>query len=127
MIVNKRFKDLEVWKRSAHLCEIVFIYFDSKQWFIYKNQITGSVLSISSNIAEGFERGSDRDLIRFLTYAKGSCGEFRSQTRIGIRFNLIEKEIGLNWINDANEISSMLSGLIKTRKAFIIRDESKTE
>ena len=121
--MNKRFEDLEVWKRSAQLCENVFIYFKLKRYSIFKNQITSSVLSISSNIAEGFERGSDKKFIRFLYYSKGSCGEFRSQTNIGMKINYIEKEIGVKWINESIEISSMLSGLIKTRKNFIKRDK----
>ena len=125
--MDKRFEDLEVWKRSAHLCENVFNYFASKNCFVYKNQLTSSVLSISSNIAEGFERGSDKEFIRFLIYAKGSCGEFRSQTQIGIGTYHIEKEIGLNWMKESKEISSMLSGLIKTRKNFIKRDNNQTK
>jgi four helix bundle protein len=91
---NKRFEDLEVWKKSAHLCVNIFSFFNSKNYFELKNQITRSALSISSNIAEGFEHGSNRDFIRFLTYAKGSCGELRSQTYIGIKIKYIDAETG---------------------------------
>ena len=125
--MNKRFEDFEVWKKSAQLCENVFLFFSSKRSFIFKNQITGSALSISSNIAEGFERDSDREFIRFIVYAKGSCGEFRSQTYIGIKIKYVDPETGHYWIQESIEISSMLSGLIKTRKSFIKRDESRSK
>jgi four helix bundle protein len=121
-MVNKRFEDLNVWRRSALLCENVFLYFNSKKCYQFKDHISRTVLSISSNIAEGFERGSDREFIRFLIYAKGSCGEFRSQTIIGINTNYIDAKTGNKWKNESIEISSMLTGLIKTRKLFLIRD-----
>jgi len=88
-MIHKRFEDLIVWQKSAQLCENVFVYFTSKKCYQFKDQVSRTVLSISSNIAEGFERGSDREFIRFLIYAKGSCGEFRSQTTIGLRINYI--------------------------------------
>ena len=63
--MNKRFEDLKVWRRSAQLCENVFLYFNSKKYYEFKNQITRTASSISRYIAEGFERGSDREFIRF--------------------------------------------------------------
>lgn len=124
-MVNKRFEDLNVWRRSAQLCENVILYFYSKKCYEFKDQISRTALSISSNIAEGFERGSDREFIRFLIYAKGSCGEFRSQTIIGTNVNYIDSNIGNKWLTESIEISSMLSGLIKTRKSFLARDINK--
>jgi len=117
-----KFEDLDVWKRAARLCAEIYKELKELKDYSFKHQITRSSLSISSNIAEGFERGSDKKFIRFLYYSKGSCGEFRSQTNIGMKINYIEKEIGVKWINESIEISSMLSGLIKTRKNFIKRD-----
>jgi len=73
-MANKRFEDLNVWKKAAQMCANIFLFFNTKNYFELKNQITRSALSISSNIAEGFERGSDREFIRFLIYAKGSSG-----------------------------------------------------
>ncbi len=123
----KQFEDLKVWQKSAQLCVNVYQFFNSKQLFHFNDQITGAVLSISSNIAEGFERGSNNEFIRFLIYAKGSCGEFRSQTQIGIRINYIDEDIGLKWIDESIVISRMLTGLIKTRRIFIQRDSTKVK
>ena len=114
-----RFEDLDVWKRAARLsCNIYKQMADLKDYG-FKDQITRSGLSIPSNTAEGFERESQRDCIKFLTYAKGSCGELRCQIYIGMDIGYIPKEIGKKWITETNEISAMLSGLIKTKRGFL--------
>jgi len=124
-MVNKRFEDLLVWRKSAQLCANIFIFFNYKKCYDFKSQITRSALFISSNIAEGFERMSNRKFIRFLIYAKGSCGELRSQTSIGKKIKYIDVETANRWIKESIEISSIIAGLIKTRKRFIIRDQNK--
>jgi four helix bundle protein len=126
-MASKRFEDFEVWKKSAQLCTNVFQFFNAKKYYNFNNQITGAALSISSNIAEGFERGSDKEFIRFLVYAKGSCGEFRSQIYIGTKIKYIDKETGNEWLRESIEISSMLTGLIKTRKNFIKWDQNRNK
>jgi four helix bundle protein len=84
----------------------------------FKNQITRSGLSIPSNIAEGFERTSKKESMNFLSYAAGSCGELRTQIYIGIDIGYINKFKGQTWLKEANEISAMIKGLIKTRRKF---------
>lgn len=113
-----RFEDLEVWKRATQLS--VEIYTDLRQLkdYGFKDQITRSGLSIPCNIAEGFERNSQKECVVFLSYAKGSCGELRTQTYIGMEIGYINKEIGKKWLKEATEISLMLGGLIKTKKGF---------
>ncbi|MCK9397514.1 MAG: four helix bundle protein [Methylobacter sp.] len=81
----------------------------------FKDQITRSALSIPSNIAEGYERNTNKDATKFFYYAKGSAGELRTQIYIGMGIGYIHKQAGLNWIQEAQEISKMLSGLIKAR------------
>ena len=78
-----RFEDLDVWKRSARLSADIYKAFARITDYGFRDQITRSGLSISSNIAEGYERCSDRELSNFLNYAKGSTGELRSQLYIG--------------------------------------------
>ena len=113
-----RFEDLDVWKRAMNLS--VSLYKDLKNLkdYGFKDQITRSGLSIPSNIAEGFERVSSKESVNFLSYAKGSCGELRTQIYIGIDIEYIDKEKGQEWLKEVNEISAMLSGLIKTRRKF---------
>jgi four helix bundle protein len=78
-----RFEDLEVWKRSARLSANIYKDLKDLKDFSCRDQITCSGLSIPSNIAEGFERESEKECINFLAYAKGSCGELRTQIYIG--------------------------------------------
>jgi four helix bundle protein len=113
------FEDLDVWKRSSRLSADIYKNLSNLKDYGFRDQITRSGLSIPSNIAEGFERESNRECIKFLLYAKGSCGELRTQSYIGMEIGYITKEIGSKWVKEAKEISSMLSGLIKARKEFL--------
>jgi four helix bundle protein len=113
-----RFEDLEVWKRSAHLSAEIYRALQGLKDYGFKDQITRSSLSISSNIAEGFEREFPKEGVTFLSYAKGSCGELRSQIHVGMEIGYIEENLGLEWLKESNEISLMLGGLIRTKKSF---------
>jgi four helix bundle protein len=112
-----RFEDLDVWKRSSRLCVNVYKELADCKDFGFKDQITRCSLSIPSNIAEGYERGTSKDSIRFFYYAKSSCGELRTQIYIGIEIGYIKKGIGLQWKNEAEQLSKMLSALIKSRSS----------
>ena len=83
------------------------------------SQIRRSAVSIPSNIAEGYERKSLKELLNFLSYAKGSCGELRTQIYIGIDIGYINKETGLAWIEEARQISMMLNGLMKKKRNLL--------
>ncbi len=67
-----------------------------------------------SNIAEGVERESAKEKIRFLFIAKGSLGELRTQTYIGMDIGYIDKTIGADWLAETGELSAMLAGLINS-------------
>jgi len=114
-----QFEDLEVWKKAARLSADIYKELYELKDYGFKDQITRSGLSIPSNIAEGFERESLKECLVFLSYAKGSCGELRSQIYIGMDIGYIDKNTGKQWLRKAKEISSMLNGLIKTRRKFI--------
>lgn len=116
--MGKRFEDLEVWKRSYALALAVYKIFSDCRDYGLRDQITRSSVSVPSNIAEGFERNSNKEFIRYLYIAKGSCGELRTQLYIAVGVGHIENEKCAGLINDAQEISYMLNGLIQKRKAF---------
>ncbi|MEI7964249.1 MAG: four helix bundle protein [Chitinophagaceae bacterium] len=82
MATIKRFEDIEGWKKARVVCRLLGEIIDAgnfKNSYKLVNQIEGSSGSIMDNIAEGFERGTRAEFIQFLGYAKGSCGELRSQ------------------------------------------------
>ena len=110
------FEDLEVWKRSARLSADIYKTLATLKDFGFKDQITRSGLSIPSNIAEGAERETDKESANFLNYAKGSAGELRTQIYIGMDIGYIDSKQGKEWINETEEISKMLYGLIKSIK-----------
>jgi four helix bundle protein len=113
------FEDLEVWKRSTRLSVSIYKELRELRDFGFKDQITRSGLSVPSNIAEGFERISQKECVMFLSYAKGSCGELRTQIYVGVEAGYIDKSVGLTWVVEVKELSKMIGGLIKTKKEFI--------
>ena len=104
--------NLEVWKKSAKLSSEIYIYFKNFKDFGFKDQITRAGLSIASNIAEGIERISDKDTVRFLDFARGSVAELQTQIYIGMKIEYVEGEQGKKWIKDLEEIGKMLSSMI---------------
>ena len=84
--------------------------------FGLKDQMTRAAVSISSNIAEGAERDSKQEFVRFLHIAKGSAAELRTQVLIAFQIGIIGNDIQKEFTEELKEISSMLHGLIKSIK-----------
>ena len=108
------FEKLEVWKRSCRLCADLFRAVNDCRNFAFRDQITRSALSVPSNIAEGYERDSLNEYMRFLKIAKGSCGELRTQLYIGKETGLLENLQAQSYIKEASELSKMIHGLIQS-------------
>jgi four helix bundle protein len=81
--------------------------------FGLKDQIRRASISILSNIAEGFERGGDKEFLQFLAMAKGSCGEVRAQLYIAVDQGYLSQDLFENLSNNAAEIGRLISGLMK--------------
>ena len=79
----------------------------------FKNQIQRAAISISNNIAEGFERGSDTDFRRFLFISLGSCSEVKSMIYIAHQLNYVTQEEAKQLQSDLMEISLMIKGFIR--------------
>jgi four helix bundle protein len=81
MATFQRFEDLPVWQEAIRLAEEVYTMTESREWkgsWSLRDQIERAALSVSNNIAEGFERGTTNELLAFLYIARGSAGEVRS-------------------------------------------------
>ena len=108
----KSFEELDVWKRSCRLAvEVSHAISDCKQYAI-RDQMQRAAISIPSNIAEGAERDSRQDFIRFLRIAKGSCAGVRTQCYVAVRLELLEKPQSDHFVQESKEISAMLQGLV---------------
>jgi len=106
------FEDLIVWKRSNKLAAELYTTLKLCKDYGLKDQITRAVVSISLNIAEGYERNSSKQFAQYLQFAKGSCGELRSQLYICAEIGVISPEIVQCYQEETKEISRMLQGLI---------------
>jgi len=115
LVQHQNFEDLVVWKESMDLCKSVYLNFKFCKDFGLKDQIQRSAVSIASNIAEGFELYSNKQLIRHLRIVKGSCGELRTQLYIAVEQGYIEKIPGEFLIEQCKRISSMLQKFINAR------------
>ena len=100
-----RFEELEVWQDAMRLSKNVYSALKGCRDFGLKDQIQRAVVSIPSNIAEGYERKGSKETVQFLYIAKGSCGELRTQLYLAIDFGYIEQEIGNKMIAETVELS----------------------
>jgi four helix bundle protein len=91
------FEKLEVWKRACRLAVDVCRMIGRSKQYVLKDQMQRAAISIPSNIAEGSERDSRQDFIRFLRIAKGSAAELRTQTYIALKLELLTKNQTKIW------------------------------
>lgn len=111
---DESFEKLEVWRRSQELSiELYRLLAECRDWG-FKDQITRAGNSIADNIAEGAERSGKAEFKQFLSFAKGSAGETRSQTLRAIALGYITQERGSALVAELREISRMIHGLIKS-------------
>jgi four helix bundle protein len=104
-----------VWQLAIELAGGIYLLFEPKRDFTLKNQIQRAAISISSNIAEGYERGSNQEFMQFLYYAKGSCGEVRSQLQLAQRVKLLTDAPVQPLIAAAKLLSAKLGAYINVR------------
>lgn len=116
--MNKGFRDLRVWQKAVDLSINIYRLTDKgklKNDYGLKDQLRRSSVSIASNIAEGDERETDKESVRFFYVAKGSCAELLTQVEIALKIEAISREEFKEIENLCNEISGMLTKLISAR------------
>ncbi|MFA5747568.1 MAG: four helix bundle protein [Candidatus Absconditabacterales bacterium] len=113
----KTFEKLYIRQESKELFLEIYKIVNEKTFkdYFYKDQILRATLSISNNIAEGKERGTNKEFIRFLYIARGSCGEVRNMIIIAKELLLIDNKVTELIMDKLIKISSGIKRLIDTR------------
>lgn len=112
-MVIKKFEDIIAWQRSQELALEVYSTFSGLRDYGFKDQIQRASVSISNNIAEGFGRRTDKDFMRFLYMALGSCNEVRSMLYLSENLKYTNAEETKVLKMKAEEIGRLTRGLIK--------------
>lgn len=111
----EKFEDLEIWIEARKLCKFIFEIteeFPFNKDYRFRDQIRSASGSIMDNIAEGFERGGNKEFVQFLSIAKGSCGETRSQSFRALDFNYINQDTQDKIITQTINLSKRISALM---------------
>lgn len=122
----RSFEELEVWQKALKLSKLTYTLTSSKEFakdYSLTDQIRRASVSVLSNIAEGFERGSNIEFIQFLYIAKGSCGEVRAQLYLAKELGYINEAEFKNLLGLCKDISSQLSALINYLKGSRFKGE----
>jgi four helix bundle protein len=120
---QRKFENLLVWQRSVLLTKKIYFHFNVSDDFGFRNQIQRAAISISNNIAEGFDRKSDREFKRYLSIALGSLSEVKSMVIIAFHLNYINEEVQQELIAQIDTIGKMTNSLIN----FLTKELAKNK
>jgi four helix bundle protein len=126
----ERFEDLEAWRKARELTGVIYRVTTEGSFardFGLRDQIRRASVSVLSNIAEGFERGGDKEFFQFLALAKGSCGEVRAQLYVALDQGYLTQEQFDIIRQMAFEVSRMISGLMKYLRQSDLRGRKYRE
>ncbi len=121
MATIENFEDLEVWQISMDLCTEVYRITNSQLFskdFGLKDQIRRAAVSVPSNISEGYERNGKNQFLYFLSIAKGSCGEVRTQLQIAYELNYLSKDEFVVLKQKCESTSRQLAGFMKYLNSY---------
>ncbi len=117
MATIQKFEDLLVWQRSRELVKEIYKTFRSCRDDGFRDQIERAAVSILSNIAEGFERGTRQEFLNYLFIAKGSAGEVRAQLYAALDIGYVNMETFKYLSNLATQCSRLLASFIEKVKS----------
>jgi len=112
----QKFEDIVAWQKAQDLAVEIYSNFKELKDFGFKDQICRAVVSVSNNIAEGFDRNSDAEFRRFLYISLASCSEVRSMLYLAEKLGFISNEKAQQIIIQSIEVTKIINGLIKSIK-----------
>ncbi len=110
----KCFEEVLAWQKAQDFTVLIYKDFEKTNDWDFRNQICRAAVSISNNIAEGFDRGTKPEFRRFLYIALASASEVKSMLYLAVRLNYISKTNFENFLSQVQEISRIINGLIKS-------------
>lgn len=116
MATISKFEDIEAWQLGREVTKAIYVISHDgalARDFGLRDQIRRASVSIMSNIAEGFERGGDKEFFQFVSLAKGSSGEVRAQLYVALDAGYIDQQTFSRLSDMAIQINRMLAGLMK--------------
>lgn len=122
----RSFEELEVWKKALEMSKLIYGLTEVEKFkkdYSLSDQIRRAAVSVLSNIAEGFERGSNIEFIQFLYIAKGSCGEVRAQLYLAKELGYIDSGNFKKAFDLCKDISAQLSAFINYLKGSRLKGE----
>ena len=116
MATISKFEDIDAWQLAREMTKMIYAISNDGAFardFGLRDQIRRASVSIMSNIAEGFERGGDKEFFQFVSLAKGSSGEVRAQLYVALDAGYIDQQTFSRLSDMATQINRMLAGLMK--------------
>jgi four helix bundle protein len=126
----RQFEDIEAWQKARLLVKFVYDLSRAGEFsrdYVLRGQIRRAAVSVMSNIAEGFERSGNKEFLRFLAMAKGSCGEVRSQLYVARDLGYADGKPFEVASQKAMEVSRMISGMMKHLRQSRLRGDKYKE
>ena len=112
----ERFEDIEAWKEARKLVDMIYDISDNGDFsrdFYLRNQIRGASVSIMSNISEGFDRGTNKEFIQFLTIARASTSEVKSHLYVALDRKYINPDKFREVYDQTSKAISLIDGFIR--------------
>lgn len=112
----EKFEEIQAWKESRILVKEIYLRFSECRDFGFKDQIQRAGISIMSNIAEGFERNTNKEFVNFLSIARGSCAELKSLLYAALDIGYIEEGVFRRMYGQISKVSGLINGFISYLK-----------
>jgi len=115
----EKFEDIDAWKEARKLTNMIYKVSEEAQFaqdFSLKNQVRSASVSVMSNIAEGFDRQTNKEFIQFFVIARSSTSEVKSHLYVALDRQYIDHEVFSKLYQQATKVTSLIDGFIRYLK-----------
>jgi len=109
----EKFEDIDSWKEARSLVKDVYRLFADVKDYGFKDQIQRAAISVMSNIAEGYDRGSNKEFIQFLVIARGSVSEVKSLSYAALDIGYINENAFVVITEHCLKLTNLINGFIR--------------